>query len=155
MPADPPQPPRSPGGADPPQPPRQPGAAEPFAAPRQVRIAAGLAAAQGGCLLIAAGYLLIRTLFGQALDVGRGGWGGALALLGAAMLIFGAKGLLRGSTAARTPVLVIEALSLPVGYSLGIQAHRIWYGGPIMASAVAVIVLLLGRAARAALDREI
>lgn len=128
---------------------------EPFEAPRPVLVAAGIAAAQGICLLVAALYLLIRTLFGDALDAGRGGFGGALALLGAALLIFGARGLLRGSAAARTPIIVIEVLALPVGYSLGIQAHRIWYGGPILISAIAIIVLLFSRESRAALDRDI
>lgn len=130
-------------------------AEEPFEAPQKVRIAAAIAALQGAALIIAALYLFIRTLFGDANDAGRGGFGGALALLGAVMLLMSARGLMRGSTAARTPIVVLEVLALPVGYSLGIQAHRIWYGGPILVSAIAVIVLLFSREARAALERDI
>lgn len=128
---------------------------EPFRPPRNVRLAAGIVALQGTALAVAALYLLIRTLFGDALDAGRGGFGGLLALLGAAVLLMGARGLIRGSTAARTPIIVLEMLWLPVGYSLGIQAHRFGYGGPILISAIAVIVLLFSREAREALDREI
>jgi hypothetical protein len=50
--------------------------------------------------------------------------------------------------------VVIQLLALPVSYSLGFQAGRIWYGGPIMAIALAVLFLLFTPPVREALDRR-
>lgn len=129
--------------------------AEAFDVPGPVRAAAVLAALQGIALLIAAGYLLAKTVFGTPDDIGRALFGASLALLGAAILLLSARGLLRGSPASRTPIVVLEVLALPVGYSLGIEAQRIWYGGPILLSAIAILALLFSPPARAALDREV
>ena len=56
--------------------------------------------------------------------------------------------------AARTPVVVIELIALPVSYTLAFPAHRIEYGAPILVSALVVLYLLFTPATRAALDRE-
>src|SRR6266568_97665 len=78
----------------------------------------------------------------------------ALALLGAVVLVSCARGLLAQRPAARTPVVVLELLALPVSYSLGFQAGLLAYGVPIMFSALAVLYLLFTPAARAVLDRD-
>ena len=75
------------------------------------------------------------------------------ALLGAAVLAGCARGLLRLSPAARSPVILVQLLAVPVGYSLGIQAGRPLVGAPILLAAVAVLVLLLLPSSRQALDR--
>ena len=54
---------------------------------------------------------------------------------------------------ARSPVLVLELLALPVSYSLAIQAGRVGYGGPILISALAVLYLLFTPSAREILNR--
>jgi hypothetical protein len=54
---------------------------------------------------------------------------------------------------ARSPVVLIQLLALPVGYSLGLQAGRPVAGVPILLLAVAVLVALFTPTARAALDR--
>jgi hypothetical protein len=64
-----------------------------------------------------------------------------------------ARALLRLRPAARTPVLVLEALALPVSYSLAFQAGRVGYGGPILVGALAVLYLLFTPPVRAVLDR--
>jgi hypothetical protein len=64
-----------------------------------------------------------------------------------------ARAILRLSAAARTPVVVIELVALPVSYTLTFQAHRLEYGAPILLSALVVLYLLFTPAARAALDR--
>jgi hypothetical protein len=75
------------------------------------------------------------------------------ALFGSLVLALCARGLLALRPSARSPVVLIQLLALPVGYSLGIQAGRAPAGVPILAVAIAVLVLLFTPTARAALDR--
>jgi hypothetical protein len=56
--------------------------------------------------------------------------------------------------AARSPIVVLQLLALPVAYSLAFQADRIAYGAPIMLAALAVIFLLFTPPAREVLDRD-
>lgn len=77
------------------------------------------------------------------------------ALIAAAVLGFGARGLLRLQPGFRSPVLLLQLLTLPVTYSLGFQAGRLVIALPIMAAAVSVIVLLFTPSARQALDRTL
>lgn len=77
----------------------------------------------------------------------------AVALAGAAALALCARGLLRLRPAARTPVIVLQLLALPVSYSLAFQANRVEYGGPILVAALAVLYLLFTPPVRAVLDR--
>jgi hypothetical protein len=104
-------------------------------------------------LLAAAGVVLVKAATQHSHSVPGALLLAAIALAGAAVLVLCARGLLRLRPAARTPVIVIEALAIPVSYSLAFQAHRIVYGGPIMAGALAVLYLLFTPPARAVLDR--
>jgi hypothetical protein len=74
---------------------------------------------------------------------------------GALALAFGARALLRLRPAARSPIVVLQLLALPVSYSLWFQAGRVGYGAPIMIAALAVLFLLFTPPARAALDRDL
>jgi hypothetical protein len=78
----------------------------------------------------------------------------AVALCGVVVLVACARGLARLSPAARTPVVVLEVLAVPVSYSLGFQAGKYVYGAPILVAALAVLYLLFTPPARAVLDRE-
>ena len=122
--------------------------------PGQVRAAAIILLAQAAGLGIAAAVVIIKIIGGGYDSAGRAWSDAAIALIGAGALVFSARGLSYLQAAVRTPVLLIEALALPVGYSLGIQAGRLAYGGPILVSAIAVLALLLSRPARQALDRR-
>jgi hypothetical protein len=122
-------------------------------APAQVRIAAAVIGLEGLGLLGAAGVLVAKSATGHPDSVGRALLGAALAALGALVLGSCARGLLRLRPAARTPVVVLEVLALPVGYSLAFQAGLVGYGGPILVAALAVLYLLFTPPARAALDR--
>ena len=93
-------------------------------------------------------------MFGHPDSLGRALLDAAFALAAAALLGVGARGLFRLSPAARTPVLVVQFLAIPVSYSLAFQADRVGYGGPILIAALAVIYLLFTPPARAALDRD-
>jgi hypothetical protein len=122
--------------------------------PAQLRVAALLTGLESLALVTAAAILVAKTLSGNPDSVGRALLGAALALGGAAALGLGALGLLRLRAAARTPIVVLQALGLPVGYSLAFQAGLVGYGGPILVGALAVLYLLFTPPARAALDRE-
>ncbi|MDQ2749963.1 MAG: hypothetical protein ABI775_11895 [Pseudonocardiales bacterium] len=121
--------------------------------PAQVRAAAIVICLEGLALLVAAVVLVTKTFDGHPDSVARALLGAAMALCGAAALVSGARGLLRLRPAARTPMVVLQLLALPVGYSLAFQAGWVGYGGPILLAAVAVIYLLFTPPARAALDR--
>jgi hypothetical protein len=121
--------------------------------PGQVRAAAAIIAAEALALVVAALILIGKTVFGHPDSLGRALSDAGFALAGAALLALGARGLIRLSPAARTPVLVLEILAIPVSYSLAFQADRVTYGGPILVAAIAVIYLLFTPPARAALDR--
>ena len=105
------------------------------------------------CLAGAAIFLLIDTAVGTPADVGRALLDSAFAAAGAVLLALAGRGVWRLRPAARTPVVVLQLLALPVSYSLAFQAHRVGYGGPILLAAVAVLYLLFTPPARASLDR--
>lgn len=123
--------------------------------PGPLRVAAVLVALESLALVAAAAVLVVKTVAGKPDDVWRALLGAALALAGAAALGFAARALLRLRPAARSPVVVVQLLALPVSYSLWFQAGRADYGAPIMLAAVAVLFLLFTPPARAALDRDI
>lgn len=120
----------------------------------ELRVAVLLLCAQAIGLIVAAGVLLEKTVFGHPDSYPAALLGVVLALGGAALLGIAARGVVQGSSAARSPAVVMELLALPVGYSLAFQAGLVGYGGPILLSAVAVLYLFFTPAARAALDRE-
>jgi hypothetical protein len=79
----------------------------------------------------------------------------AFALLAAVLLWLCARGLQLLRPSASSPVLLVQFLALPVGYSLGFQAGRQLIAIPILVAAIAVIGLLLSRPSRRALDRSL
>lgn len=122
--------------------------------PAQVRVAATVLGLESLALVGAAGVLVTKTVDGHPDSVARALLGAAMALGAAAALVLGARGLMRLSPAARTPMVVLQLLALPVGYSLAFQAGQVGYGGPILVAALVVLYLLFTPPARAALDRE-
>lgn len=128
---------------------------EQLAAPRTVSAAAALVALEAAALGVTAAVLVVLALVHTTTRL----WAAlaivAFAVGGAAFLGLCARGLVRLRPSARTPVVLVQLLALPVGYSLGFQAGRPVVGTPILAVAVAVLVLLFTPAARAALDRAL
>jgi hypothetical protein len=122
--------------------------------PRPLAIACLIIGLEVLGLLAAAGWLVAKTVTGTPNSLGRALLGAALALCGAAVLALCGRGLLRLRPAARTPIVVLELLAIPVSYSLAFQADEVGYGGPILIAAIAVLYLLFTPPARAVLDRE-
>jgi hypothetical protein len=123
--------------------------------PGPLRAAVVLILLESLALVGAAGVLVVKTVAGRPGDAVRALLGAAFALLGAAALAFGARALMRLRSAARSPIVVLQLLALPVAYSLWFQAGRVGYGAPIMVVAIAVLFLLFTPPVREALDREI
>ena len=122
--------------------------------PGPLRAAVVVVGLQAVALLALAVLLAVKTVVDTPDSVGRALLGALLAACGAAVFGLGARGLARLRPVARTPVVVLELLCLPVGYSLGFQAGLPQYGGPILVLALVVLYLLFTPPARAVLDRE-
>jgi hypothetical protein len=122
--------------------------------PAQIRAAAALIVLEGVALLAAAGLLVFKTATGHPQSVDGALLGAAFAVAGAVVLGASARGLVQLHPAARTPVIVLQLLALPVAYSLTFQAGRVVYGGPILLAALIVLYLLFTPPARAVLDRD-
>lgn len=122
--------------------------------PGPLRAACAVLALECLGLLGAAGFLVVSTFTGHPSGLGRALFGAALALAGALLLGGATRGLLRLNPSARTPVVVLQLLALPVAYSLAFQAGRVGYGGPILIAALTVLYLLFTPPARLALDRQ-
>ncbi|MEP6851954.1 MAG: hypothetical protein ABJA87_04765 [bacterium] len=123
------------------------------AVPGEIRLVAAVLALQASGLVIIAVVLVTKTLIGDPRRVAGALSAVALAVAAAAILLFAARSLLRLRPGLRTPVIVLELLALPVGYSLGFQAGRMGYAAPLLLSAVLVLYLLFTPAVRALLDR--
>ena len=123
-------------------------------APRAVRLAALLVAVEGAALVVLAGVEAVSTLVSGASSV-------PLALVTAAsaagcgvFLVWLARSLGALRKWARSPVVVVQLIALPVGYNLINPSGRPELGVPVLALAVATLVLLGTAGARAALDRS-
>lgn len=130
-----------------------PAAPEPVELPGPVRVAAVVVLLQAAGLFVAAVALVIEITGGGYDEAGRAWSDAAFALFGALALVVAARGLSYLRPAVRTPLLVLEVLALPVGYSM-IQGGRWEYGAPVVVGALMVTALLLTRPARTALDRR-
>jgi hypothetical protein len=122
-------------------------------APSTVRAAAGLVFAEAIALLVAAVALLVLIAIHTTTRLWAAFAVVGFAVAGAALLSLCARGLLRLRPSARTPVVLIQLLTLPVTYSLALQAGHLLVGGPILVAALAVLALLFTPSARHALDR--
>ncbi len=116
------------------------------AAAAVVLLEAGALAVTGLTLLVLAFVRTTTRLWGALAIVG-------FALLGAAVLALCARGLLQLRPSARSPIILVQLLAVPVGYTLGIQAGRPLIGVPILVVAITVVILLMLPSSRQALDR--
>jgi hypothetical protein len=125
----------------------------PPGAPRTVLAAAVVVALEAAALVLLGLVEAVRTAVSDAGSP-------LLALATAAMAV--AAGMLLGWLArslaglrrwARSPVVVVQLIALPVGWTLAVTNGRPLLGLPVLAMAVAVLALLATPDARAALDR--
>jgi hypothetical protein len=121
--------------------------------PKPLKAACVLIALQAAGLVAGGVALLVDSLVGHPNDRASAVLAAAFAFIGAVALGFGARGLLRMRPSARTPVVVLQVLMVPVGYQLAFDSERPEWGGPILLCALAVLYLLFTPPARAVLDR--
>ena len=122
-------------------------------APRSVRLAALLVAVEGAALLVLAVVELAQVLVSDATSVGLAVGTAAMAAAAGALLLWLARAMVRLRRAARSPVVVVQLIALPIGYNLIDPSGRPELGVPVLLLAVATLALLGTADARAALDR--
>lgn len=110
---------------------------------------------QAAALAVTAVVLLVLAVFHSTTRLWAALSVAGFAVLGAVVLYLCGRGLLALRPSSRSPVVLLELIALPVGYSLGIQAGRYLIGVPLLLAALAVLVLLFTPAARASLDRTL
>jgi len=121
--------------------------------PKEIRNAAIAIYVEAVGLLAAAGVLISKSITGHPNSVGRAWLDAAFRFTGAIVRVVAARGIGRLSPAARTPIVIIQLLALPVAFDMAFQAGLYAYGIPILVIALAVLYLLFRPDARAALDR--
>jgi hypothetical protein len=124
-----------------------PAGARPLAATALVALVAG----QGVGLVGLAVFFLVELIVATPLSVARALMAALLTLLGGAGLLLVARGLSRGRRWARAPALVTQLLAMPVAAGL-VQGGRWYVGVPLIAWALAVLVLLFTPAVADRLD---
>ena len=118
--------------------------------PTTVRLAALVTAIEGVALVGLGLFYAVKIAVDRPDSYGRAVFGALFVLAGGALLLLLGRGLLRVRGWARSPVVVLQILALPIGYSLAFQAGLPGYGGPILVLAAAELYLLFTPDARAA-----
>ncbi len=118
--------------------------------------AAALVAVEGAALVVLAVVSVVLTALDDAGSVPVAlGAALLLAIFGGALLLL-ARGLRGLRPPARSPVVAVQVVALPVGWTLAGTNGRPEIGVPVLVLAVAVLVLLFGTAeARDALARDL
>lgn len=129
-------------------------AGEGSGAPGQVLWAAAIVALEGVALVVLGPVLLIAGIVRSSADnLGRAWAEVGIAIAAGIVLLYLARALSRLATWSRGPIVVIQLLAAPVGYSLAIPSDQKQYGIPILVAVVTVLYLLFTTEARVALDQ--
>jgi hypothetical protein len=123
-----------------------------FVLPGQLRVALALVGVQAVELVVTALVLAIDAVVGHPDQPGAAVTLAVLALAVGALLLWLARALTRQRLWARTPVVFLEVLFLPVAYTLVNSGYPI-PGVAYLLVSLAVLVLLFTPPARAALER--
>ena len=125
-------------------------------APRPVLAAAALVTVEGVALLALAVVNVVLTARSDAGSIGLA-LGGALLLGAFGAVLFWLAGKLRElRPAARSPVVAVQIVGLPIGWTLANDNGRPEIGLPVLAVALAVLALLFSTAAaRDSLARDL
>lgn len=124
--------------------------------PRPVLAAAVLVTVEGAALLVLAVVNVVLTALDDAGSVPLALAGALLlAIFGGALLLL-ARALRALKPPARSPVVAVQIVALPVGWTLASTNGRPEIGVPVLVLAVTVLVLLFATAgARDALARDL
>ncbi len=121
------------------------------AVPKAVRWAAVVLVVEALALVTLGVVVEIKVLTGSPTSVVFAVIAGLMAV-GTGLVLGGlARALYRCRGWAYVPVIVLQGLALPVGYSLAVQAGQWQYGGPVLALSLAELYFLITPSARRAL----
>jgi drug/metabolite transporter (DMT)-like permease len=124
--------------------------------PRPVAAAAALVSVEGVALLVFAVVSVILTALDDAGSIPLALGGALLLAVFGAVLFFLARKLRELKPPARSPVVAVQIVALPIGWTLANDNGRPEIGLPILAVAVAIIALLFATAAaRDSLARDL
>ena len=124
-------------------------------APRPVLAAAGLVTLEGVALLVFAVVSVVLTALDDAGSVTLALGGALLLAVFGAVLFWLARKLRELKPPARSPVVAVQIVGLPIGWTLTTDNGRPEIGLPILAIVLAVLVLLFSTAeARDSLARD-
>lgn len=112
--------------------------------------AALLVGVETAALLAIAVVYIVKTLTGHPHDVGAALSTAGIAIASAALFAVLSRALMAHRLWSRSPVVVVQIVLLPVGFSLTFQAGRPAYGAPILLAALGVLYLLATPDGRAA-----
>jgi len=130
----------------------EPAAARP---PRPIRLAAALVTVEGVALIVLALVEAVSAVVSEAASLTLALATAGVAAATGALLLWLARALTDLRGAARTPVVVVQLIALPIGWNLVGSSGRPELGLPILLLAAAVLSLLFGsEEARAALSRD-
>jgi hypothetical protein len=128
---------------------------EPARAPRPVLAASALVIVEGAALLV---FAIVNVALTASSDAGSVplALGGALVLaVFGGILVLLARALRALKPPARSPVIAVQIVALPIGWTLTTGNGRPELGLPVLVLAIAVLVLLFSTAeARDSLTRE-
>ena len=125
-------------------------------APRPVLAAAALVAVEGAALLVLAVVNVVLTALDEAGSISLALAGSALLVIFGGALLLLARALRALKPPARSPVVAVQVVALPVGWTLAGTNGRPEIGVPVLVLAIAVLVLLFATAeARDALARDL
>lgn len=117
--------------------------------PTAVRRAAVLVGAQGALLAVLGLGYGVAGVVGQPFDRTATLLEAAFTVVAGVLVLLVARGLHRGAGWARSPAVVLQLLSLPVG--VGLAQGRVWYAAvPVLLLAGSVLYLLATPEARLA-----
>lgn len=119
-----------------------------------MRLAALVAAVEGLALVGLSAFFVIKLLVSTPTDSG-----GALAvagfeLLGGVLVLMVARGIFHARRWSRSPSVVLQVVSLPVGYTLAFQSGQPEWGLPVLVLAAAELYFLFTPEARRAFDEQ-
>ena len=123
--------------------------------PKEIRNATIVIYVEALGLLVAAGVLISKIFTGHPNSLGRAWLDVAFPLAGAAVLCLGARGIGRLRSGARSPIVIVQVLALPVAFDMAFQAGLYAYGIPILVLALTVLYLLFRPASNEALERSV
>ncbi len=125
-------------------------------APRPVLAAAALVTVEGAALLVFAVVSVVLTALDEAGSVSLALGGALLLSVFGGILIWLARKLRELKPPARSPVVAVQIVGLPIGWTLTTTNSRPEFGLPILAVVLTVLVLLFATAeARDSLARDV